>query len=135
MRRNFSSEGTYCYPDYDRKFQISTHIRPEEVDRCLQENSRGSNHEEGKISCIVITSPTYEGIVSDITRIADLAHRYDIPLIVDEAHGAHLKFHESFPKSAVDCGADLVIQSTHKTLPAMTQTALLHLCSERVRDI
>lgn len=123
----------YCYPDYDRKFQVSTHIRPGEVERCLQEYSRGSDHEEGKISCIVIPSPTYEGIVSDITRIADLSHRYDIPLIVDEAHGAHLKFHESFPKSAVDCGADLVIQSTHKTLPAMTQTALLHLCSERVR--
>ena len=74
-----------------------------------------------------ITSPTYEGILSDIGKIADIAHAYEIPLIVDEAHGAHLYFSECFPKGALAFGADIVIQSVHKTLPSFTQTALLHI--------
>ncbi len=53
-------------------------------------------------------------------------------MIVDEAHGAHFPFHEYFPESAIHCGGDIVIQSTHKTLPAMTQTALLHLCTDKI---
>lgn len=89
---------------------------------------------EGDIRAVVITSPTYEGVVSDVSAIRKVISEYDdsIPLIVDEAHGAHLIFHEAFPKSAVECGADIVVQSLHKTLPALTQTALLHLCSSRV---
>ena len=62
------------------------------------------------------------------------AHKHGIPLIVDEAHGAHFRFSDYFPVSAADLGADVVIQSFHKTLPAMTQTAVLHLCSERVSE-
>lgn len=75
----------------------------------------------------MITSPTYDGVVSDIEAICEIAHRHRVPVIVDEAHGAHFCFSDYFPKSAVACGADVVIQSTHKTLPAMTQTALIHL--------
>lgn len=60
-------------------------------------------------------------------KIAEIVHRYGKILIVDEAHGAHFAFHEAFPESAVFCGADAVIQSIHKTLPSLTQTALLHL--------
>ena len=86
---------------------------------------------------VIITSPTYEGIVSDVKKIAEIVHRYGKILIVDEAHGAHFAFHEAFPESAVFCGADAVIQSIHKTLPSLTQTALLHLQGnidkERVR--
>ena len=81
---------------------------------------------------IVITSPTYEGVVKDVRAWAAFAHAYNASLIVDEAHGAHLGFHPYFPESAVRCGADAVVQSTHKTLPAMTQTALLHNVSGRV---
>ena len=81
---------------------------------------------------IVITSPTYEGVVKDVRAWAAFAHAYNASLIVDEAHGAHLGFHPYFPESAVRCGADVVVQSTHKTLPAMTQTALLHNVSGRV---
>jgi len=80
---------------------------------------------------VIITSPTYEGKVSDIKRIAQICHDKNIPLIVDEAHGAHFIFSERFPESAVKY-ADLVIQSTHKTLPALTQTALLHVNSKLV---
>ena len=84
------------------------------------------------IRLAVITSPTYEGILSDIEGIAEIVHKHNAALFVDEAHGAHLGLHPTFAKSAVKCGADLVVQSLHKTLPAFTQTAILHVCSARV---
>lgn len=82
-------------------------------------------------AAVVVTSPTYEGVISDIRSIAGICHSAGIPLIVDEAHGSHLGlFAEGgFPDGAVRCGADLVVQSVHKTLPSLTQTALLHLQS------
>ncbi|MDR0221367.1 MAG: amino acid decarboxylase, partial [Lachnospiraceae bacterium] len=76
------------------------------------------------VGAVFITSPTYEGVVSDIAGIAAAAHRRNIPLIVDEAHGAHFGFHPAFPPSSVRAGADLVIHGLHKTLPSLTQTAL-----------
>ena len=81
---------------------------------------------------VFLTSPTYEGIISDVASIAKAVHDRGALLIVDEAHGAHLGFHEAFGESAVTAGADIVIQSLHKTMPAMTQTALLHICSDRI---
>lgn len=84
------------------------------------------------IKAVIVTSPTYEGIVINIKRLRTLIYPQNIPLIVDEAHGAHLPFCDSFPKSAIYEGADLVIQSVHKTMPAFTQTALLHVCSDTV---
>jgi arginine/lysine/ornithine decarboxylase len=81
---------------------------------------------------VLITSPSYEGCVKDIRYWAEYAGKRGIPLIVDEAHGAHFSLHPSFPESAVRLGADLVIQSLHKTLPAMTQTALLHQVTDKV---
>ncbi len=86
-------------------------------------------------SAVVVTSPTYEGVVSDIKAIAEAVHKAGKVLIVDEAHGAHLGLHKGFfPDSAVHLGGDVVIQSAHKTLPSLTQTALLHRCSERVSE-
>lgn len=79
---------------------------------------------------IFLTSPTYEGIVSDVEKICEIAHEKNIPVIVDEAHGAHLGLFGGdgyFPEGALSLGADLVIESLHKTLPAMTQTAVLHV--------
>lgn len=87
-----------------------------------------------KIKVVVITSPTYEGIVSDIENIAKYVHKMGAILIVDEAHGAHFKFDNYFPGSAVELGADIVIESIHKTLPAMTQTSILHICSENIDE-
>ena len=81
---------------------------------------------------VVITSPTYEGLVKDVRFWSDFAHAHGAVLIVDEAHGAHFSMHPYFPKSAVRCGADLVVQSLHKTLPSLTSTALLHNVSGRV---
>ncbi|MBE5996064.1 MAG: aminotransferase class I/II-fold pyridoxal phosphate-dependent enzyme [Lachnospiraceae bacterium] len=94
-----------------------------------QEDPAGTDQ---RTAAVVITSPTYDGIVSDVRAIAEAAHRHGAVLIVDEAHGAHLRTDPYFPDSAVSCGADLVVQSMHKTLPAMTQTALLHNVTGRV---
>lgn len=112
-------EPVYIYPEYIEEFGINGGITPQAVKNALWENS--------DIQAVVITSPTYEGIVSDVKRISEIVHKYNIPLIVDEAHGAHFSMHDELPETAVLCGADIVIQSMHKTLPALTQTALLHL--------
>ena len=85
--------------------------------------------DNSRIKLVVITSPTYEGVVSDIADIADICHRYGAFLLVDEAHGAHFGFDDYFPASAVSLGADFVVQSFHKTLPSYTQTAVLHICT------
>lgn len=84
-----------------------------------------------QVKAVIVTSPTYEGILSDISAIATVVHAHGKILIVDEAHGAHLAWERG--EDAVSQGADLVVHSLHKTLPAMTQTALLHRCSDRVK--
>ena len=106
------------------KFGISGSVSPAHVAQALEDLPQ--------ISAVFITSPTYDGVVSDIRTIAEIVHAYHLPLIVDEAHGAHFSFSETFPESALDCGADLVIHSLHKTLPSLTQTALLHVNSDRI---
>ena len=113
----------YVYP-VATHYEIQGQIQAADVERKLVEKP--------DIQAIVITSPTYDGLVSDIRAIADLAHTHGIPLIVDEAHGAHFGLDEAFPDNATVLGADAVIMSVHKTLPAPTQTALLHLCSDRI---
>ena len=130
-------EAEYLYPEEITEFGINGGIRAEDVRKALEKDAMrcagNSGNVRGKITkiqAVLITSPTYEGVVSDIRAIADAAHEYGIPLIVDEAHGAHLEFADQchgFPKSALEYGADLVIQSLHKTLPSFTQTAILHV--------
>ncbi len=130
-------EAEYLYPEEITEFGINGGIRAEDVRKALEKDAMRCAGNSGdvrgkitKIQAVLITSPTYEGVVSDIRAIADAAHEYGIPLIVDEAHGAHLEFADqchSFPKSALEYGADLVIQSLHKTLPSFTQTAILHV--------
>ena len=97
---------------------------PEEVRRALEA--------ESDIALVVITSPTYEGVISDVETIARICHERGVPLMVDEAHGAHLGLHGVFPVGAVKSGADLVVQSLHKTLPCLTQTALVHVSGSLV---
>lgn len=116
----------YIYPQMDNELWINGGIFPDKVERCLSANP--------EIRAVLITSPTYDGVVSDVKAIAEIAHEHGVPLIVDEAHGAHFHFSDYFPTSAVELGADLVVQSFHKTLPAMTQTAVLHNCSDRVES-
>lgn len=102
-------------------------VLSEEIENALQ---RAEKKQAAK--AVILTSPTYEGVLSDIPAIAEIVHAHHAVLIVDEAHGAHLGFSSEFPQSAVRQGANLIVQSLHKTLPAMTQTALLHICGNRV---
>lgn len=81
---------------------------------------------------VILTSPTYDGVISDVEAICQVAHAKEIPVLVDEAHGAHLGFLDPCVRGAVACGADLVIQSFHKTLPSLTQTAVAHLSGDLI---
>lgn len=116
-------EVDYVYPQYDEKYGYYKGITLEEIKEAVEKHLLVSEN----IKAVVITSPTYEGNVSDIKSIAEYLHGYNIPLIVDEAHGAHFRFSEEFPATAVACGADIVINSVHKTLPSLTQTAVMHI--------
>lgn len=109
----------YVYPEFSEETDLNGEIHVDQVKKLLEE------YED--IQAVVIVSPTYEGVVSDLEAIAEIVHEYKIPLIVDEAHGAHFGFHSYFPQNANIRGADVVIHSLHKTLPSLTQTALLHM--------
>ena len=109
----------YVYPEFDGSMHLNGEILAEDVRTALEA--------EPDIRAVVIVSPNYDGVVSDVRAIAEAAHEKRIPLIVDEAHGAHFGFHPYFPKRANDLGADVVIQSFHKTLPSLTQTAVLYV--------
>ncbi|GMA63972.1 decarboxylase [Alicyclobacillus fastidiosus] len=83
--------------------------------------------EEDDIAAVFVTSPTYQGVVAPVKEMAHIAHRHGVPVIVDEAHGAHFGLVEALPRHSVQEGADVVIQSPHKTLPCLTQAAWVHL--------
>ncbi len=118
----------YLYPRRKEGMEFNGSVRAEDVEKALLSDP--------DIEAVFVTSPTYDGVVSDIRSIAEAAHKKGIPLIVDEAHGAHFAFSDAFPESAVQSGADIVIHSVHKTLPSLTQTSLLHICSDRIdRDL
>ena len=111
-------EVSYIYPQFVSELGIQGGILPEDVEKTLEM--------EPESQAVLLVSPTYDGVVSDIEKIAEIVHKRKIPLIVDEAHGAHFPFGKEFPVSALELGADVVIQSVHKTLPSMTQSAVLH---------
>lgn len=109
----------YLWPGVHPLFGCNLPATAKEVEEALQQTP--------DVQAVFIVSPTYEGLAADVKSIAEAAHKRNIPLIVDEAHGAHLGFDGRWPESSVKQGADLVIQSLHKTLPAPTQTAILHV--------
>ena len=113
----------YVLPAVKPRLGIYGEVLPAEVDAAMKKSGA---------KAVVITSPTYEGVISDIKTISAVVHKNGGILIVDSAHGAHLGFHNYFPKSARTLGADIVIESAHKTLPCLTGAALLHICSHRV---
>lgn len=119
----FGLKADYVYPEI-LECGIQGKINPEQVETVLKKQQN--------TGAVVITSPTYDGIVSDIRKIAQIVRKYNSYLIVDEAHGAHFSFSRYFPESAITKGADIVIHSLHKTLPCFTQTAALHVAAERV---
>ncbi len=114
----------YILPEYSTEFGINTGITPQAVEKALFEMPDAAG--------VLITRPNYYGVCSDIKKISEIVHKYNKILIVDEAHGAHLSFHPELPAGALEAGADLCIQSAHKTLPAFTQGAYLHVGSDRI---
>ena len=109
----------YVYPSFDKDTELNGEIKSTDIENILDKYD--------DIKAVVVTSPTYDGVISDIKKIAEVAHNKNIPLIVDEAHGAHFGFHPYFPASANSLGADVVINSLHKTLPALTMCGLIHI--------
>lgn len=114
----------YAYPEMIEEYGIAGAVSPLEIECLIRENPDAE--------AVIITSPNYYGICSDVRAIAEITHRYGKVLIVDEAHGAHLHFSDALPPSAVQSGADLIINSIHKTLASFTQSAVLHYNTELV---
>lgn len=114
----------YIKPEIYSKLFLMGAVTPEAIERAIQE------HPDAK--AVIITYPNYYGICSDIEKIVKIVRRHNKILLVDEAHGAHLKLSEKLPISALDAGADIVVHSTHKTLPAFTQGSMLHVKKGRV---
>ncbi len=118
------AEPVFVYPEFNEEFAIAAQVTPESIEKAL-----GANPDA---CAVLITRPNYYGICSDIEKISSLVHAHGKPLIVDEAHGAHFAFSDRLPQPALLHGADICIQSAHKTLPAVTQGAYLHVKGNRV---
>jgi arginine decarboxylase len=110
---------TFAAPELDPDLHVAHCLRPETLDRALAETP-------GAVGAAVV-SPTYFGAVADVAGLVEVAHGHGVPLIVDEAWGAHLAFSEELPVHALSVGADLVISSTHKIVGSLTQSAMVHL--------
>ncbi len=114
----------YMQPELDKNVGIAHGVTPETVEETLKENPHAK--------AVLIINPTYYGVATDIKKISEIVHSYDIPLIVDEAHGPHLGFNDKLPTSAMEAGADICAQSTHKIIGALTQCSLLQVRSKYV---
>ncbi len=120
----------YIMPEWNEELGMFGGVSPEQVRKMVKQYTDAKS--------VLLVSPTYEGVVSDVEKIAKIVHKAGVPLIVDEAHGAHFEFmsnvnetisttnYKNIPNPAIRLGADIVIESLHKTLPAMTQCAILH---------
>ncbi|KAL5703117.1 hypothetical protein ACHQM5_028251 [Ranunculus cassubicifolius] len=118
----------YLLPEYNSDWDIAGGITPSQVEGAIKELET----EGRQAAAVFVTSPTYHGICSDLNKIAAVCHSHGIPLIVDEAHGAHFKFDQELPSSALEQGADLAVQSTHKVLCSLTQSSMLHMSGDIV---
>ena len=111
-------------PEVDESLHLDHTVTPETVRRTLEEHPA--------IKAVYIVSPTYYGVAADLEGIARVTHSYGLPLLVDEAWGPHFHFHPSLPIDALAAGADLAVNSTHKMLGSLSQTAMLHQKGNRI---
>jgi arginine decarboxylase len=118
---------TFVAPEIDEELGIAHCITPQSLDRALTQTP-------GAVAAWIV-SPTYFGACADVAGLVEVAHRHGVPLVADEAWGAHLHFHEELPPDALSVGADLVISSTHKIIGSLTQSAMLHLGSDRLDEV
>jgi arginine decarboxylase len=114
----------FLNPEYDPVLDIAHSITPNSLESALQQ------HPDAK--AVLTVYPTYYGVCGNLSAIANITHQYNIPLLVDEAHGAHFAFHPELPTPALVAGADLTVQSIHKVLGAMTQASMLHIQGSRI---
>ncbi|HEY4440084.1 MAG TPA: aminotransferase class I/II-fold pyridoxal phosphate-dependent enzyme [Candidatus Elarobacter sp.] len=115
----------WMQPEVDEALHMDHTVTPETV--------RATLEREPDVKAVYIVSPTYYGVAADLEGIAAVAHEYNIPLLVDEAWGPHFHFHPALPLSAMQAGADMAINSTHKMLGSLSQTAMLHVQGNRIR--
>lgn len=128
----------YIMPDWNESLNMFGGMSPDVVKKALKVHP--------DVKAVLLVSPSYEGVVSDVEKISKIAHKAKVPLIVDAAHGAHFEYmanvnetisttnYENVPDPAIRLGADIVIESLHKTLPAMTQCGILHYKSGLVKQ-
>lgn len=114
----------YIKPEVDTNSQLSLGVTPKSMEDAL------IGHPDA--TAVIITYPNYYGICGNIEEIVNIVHKHNKIFLVDEAHGAHLRLSEKLPISALDAGADIVVQSTHKTLTSFTQSSMLHIKGNRV---
>lgn len=108
----------FMQPEVDLQLGIAMGVTADTVANTLKRHSDAKG--------VLIINPTYYGVATDLARIVEIVHSYNIPVVVDEAHGPHLKFSHRLPIQALDAGADICAQSTHKILGAMTQCSMVH---------
>ncbi|MGA1476659.1 MAG: aminotransferase class I/II-fold pyridoxal phosphate-dependent enzyme, partial [Prochlorothrix sp.] len=114
----------FVNPVYAADWDLWGTLTPDQVAHALDQHP--------DLKAVLLLSPTYQGVGADIAAIAALTHTQGIPLLVDEAHGAHWGFHPDLPPRALSQGADLSVQSIHKTLSSLSQSAMVHTCGDRV---
>jgi lysine decarboxylase len=119
-------EPAFVAPELDAELGIAHCLTPESLSQALDESP-------DPVAALTV-SPTYFGAVADVAGLAEVAHAHGVPLVVDEAWGAHLRFSPELPVSALECGADLVLSSVHKLFGSLTQSAILHLGREEYMD-
>ncbi|MCT2538109.1 aminotransferase class I/II-fold pyridoxal phosphate-dependent enzyme [Aquibacillus koreensis] len=122
----------FIHPEVDKNLGISHGITPVVVEKALQA------HPDAK--AVLVINPTYFGVAADLKKIVEIAHAYHVPVLVDEAHGVHIHFHDQLPISAMQAGADLAATSVHKLGGSMTQSSILNLreglvSHERVQSV
>src|SRR3954454_19236158 len=115
---------SFVAPEYDAELGITHCVTPEALERALAEAP------DARAAFVV--SPTYYGMAADVAGLAEVAHAAGIPLVVDQAWGPHLGFHEALPPTALSQGADAMLTSTHKIAGSLTQSAMLHVSGERI---
>ncbi len=113
-------------PEYDPDWDLAHSISAQGVAKAL------AAHPDAK--AVMMVYPTYHGVCGDVAHIAEVTHQHKIPLLVDEAHGAHFAFHPKLPMTALAAGADLAVQSIHKVLGAMTQASMLHVQGQLINQ-
>ncbi|KGX88780.1 aminotransferase class I/II-fold pyridoxal phosphate-dependent enzyme [Pontibacillus litoralis] len=109
----------FVHPELDDQLGISHGITPNAVHKALKANPDAKG--------VFVINPTYFGIAADLRKIVEIAHQYDVPVLVDEAHGVHIHFHDQLPLSAMQAGADMAATSVHKLGGSLTQSSVLNV--------